>query len=153
MATPKDSALTGSDSYQKFTVLDEQIEVYLRITKIDEETGKPVLLPGTAFQIYYLDDDGNYRLENGAPKLVRMTDTINGHLTKNITTFYTNEEGVLTLPENCRWVSIASWKPPHPTDSITSGWMRKVTMSILPLPPTAFIRRPAIRTKTAWTRW
>ena len=99
MATPKDSALTGSDSYQKFTVLDEQIEVYLRITKIDEETGKPVLLPGTAFQIYYLDDDGNYRLENGAPKLVRMTDTVNGHLTKNVTTFYTNAEGILTLPE------------------------------------------------------
>ena len=99
MATPKDSALTGSDSYQKFTVLDEQIEVYLRITKIDEETGKPVLLPGTAFQIYYLDDDGNYRMENGAPKLVRMTDTVNGHLTKNVTTFYTNAEGILTLPE------------------------------------------------------
>ena len=99
MATPKDSALTGSDSYQKFTVLDEQIEVYLRITKLDEETGKPVLLPGTAFQIYYLDDDGNYRMENGAPKLVRMTDTVNGHLTKNVTTFYTNAEGTLTLPE------------------------------------------------------
>ena len=99
MATPKDSVLTASDSYQKFTVLDEQIEVYLRITKLDEETGKPVLLPGTAFQIYYLDDDGNYRMENGAPKLVRMTDTVNGHLTKNITTFYTNEEGILTLPE------------------------------------------------------
>ena len=99
MATPKGSVLTASDSYQKFTVLDEQIEVYLRITKIDEETGKPVLLPGTAFQIYYLDDDGNYRMENGAPKLVRMTDTVNGHLTKNVTTFYTNAEGVLTLPE------------------------------------------------------
>mgnify|MGYP002765366699 FL=1 len=99
MATPKDSALTGSDSYQKFTVLDEEIEVYLRITKIDEETGKPVLLPGTAFQIYYLDNDGNYRMENGAPKLVRMTDTVNGHLTKNVTTFYTNAEGILTLPE------------------------------------------------------
>ena len=99
MATPKGSVLTASDSYQKFTVLDEQIEVYLRITKIDEETGKPVLMPGTAFQIYYLDDDGNYRMENGAPKLVRMTDTVNGHLTKNVTTFYTNEEGVLTLPE------------------------------------------------------
>ena len=99
MATPKDSEIVGSDSYQKFTVLDEQIEVYLRITKIDEETGKPVLLPGTAFQIYYLDDDGNYRLENGAPKLVRMTDTVNGHLTKNVTTFYTNAEGILTLPE------------------------------------------------------
>ena len=99
MATPKDSEIVGSDSYQKFTVLDEQIEVYLRITKIDEETGKPVLLPGTAFQIYYLDDDGNYRLENGVPKLVRMTDTVNGHLTKNVTTFYTNAEGILTLPE------------------------------------------------------
>lgn len=99
MATPKGSEIVGTDSYQKFTVLDEQIEVYLRITKIDEETGKPVLLPGTAFQIYYLDDDGNYRLENGAPKLVRMTDTVNGHLTKNVTTFYTNAEGILTLPE------------------------------------------------------
>ena len=99
MATPKDGENVGSDSYQKFTVLDEQIEVYLRITKLDEETGKPVLLPGTAFQIYYLDDDGNYRMENGAPKLVRMTDTVNGHLTKNITTFYTNAEGILTLPE------------------------------------------------------
>ena len=99
MATPKGSVLTASDSYQKFTVLDEQIEVYLRITKLDEETGKPVLLPGTAFQIYYLDDDGNYRMENGAPKLVRMTDTVNGHLTKNVSTFYTNAEGILTLPE------------------------------------------------------
>ena len=99
MATPKGSEIVGSDSYQKFTVLDEQIEVYLRITKIDEETGKPVLLPGTAFQIYYLDDDGNYRMENGAPKLVRMTDTVNGHLTKNVTTFYTNAESILTLPE------------------------------------------------------
>ena len=99
MATPKGSVLTASDSYQKFTVLDEQIEVYLRITKLDEETGKPVLLPGTAFQIYYLDDDGNHRMENGAPKLVRMTDTVNGHLTKNVTTFYTNAEGILALPE------------------------------------------------------
>ena len=99
MATPKGSALVASDSYQKFTVLDEQIEVYLRITKLDEETGKPVLMPGTVFQIYYLDDDGNYRMENGAPKLVRMTDTVNGHLTKNVTTFYTNAEGILTLPE------------------------------------------------------
>ena len=100
MATPKGSVMTGSDSYQKFTVLDEEIEVYLRITKIDEETGKPVLLPGTAFQIYWLDDMGHYRYDNqGNPKLVTMTDTVNGHLTKNVTTFYTNAEGILTLPE------------------------------------------------------
>ena len=68
--------MKASDSYQKFTVLDEEIEVYLKITKIDTETGKPVLLPNTAFQIYWLDDNGNYRLENGKPKLVTMTDTV-----------------------------------------------------------------------------
>lgn len=28
-----------------------------------------------------------------------MTDTLNGHLTKDVTTFYTNGEGILTLPE------------------------------------------------------
>lgn len=99
MATPKDSVMKASDSYQKFTVLDEEIEVYLKITKLDTETGKPVLLPNTGFQIYWLDDNGNYRLENGKPKLVTMTDTVNGHLTKNVDTFYTNEEGILTLPE------------------------------------------------------
>ena len=99
MATPKDSVMKASDSYQKFAVLDEEIEVYLKITKLDTETGKPVLLPNTAFQIYWLDDNGNYRLENGKPKLVTMTDTVNGHLTKNVDTFYTNEEGMLTLPE------------------------------------------------------
>lgn len=100
MATPKDSVMTGSDSYQKFTVLDEEIEVYLRITKVDEETGKPVLLPDTAFQIYWLDEQGHYRYDsNGNPKLVTMTDTVNGHLTKDVDTFYTNSEGILTLPE------------------------------------------------------
>ena len=100
MATPKDSVMTGSDSYQKFTVLDEEIEVYLRITKIDEETGKPVLLPDTAFQIYWLDEQGHYRYDsNDNPKLVTMTDTVNGHLTKDVDTFHTNNEGILTLPE------------------------------------------------------
>ena len=100
MATPKGSVMTGSDSYQKFTVLDEEIEVYLRITKVDEETGKPVLLPDTAFQIYWLDEQGHYRYDsNGNPKLVTMTDTVNGHLTKDVDTFHTNSEGILTLPE------------------------------------------------------
>ena len=100
MATPKDSVMTGSDSYQKFTILDEEIEVYLRITKVDEETGKPILLPDTAFQIYWLDEQGHYRYDsNGNPKLVTMTDTVNGHLTKDVDTFHTNSEGILTLPE------------------------------------------------------
>ena len=100
MATPKGSVMTGSNAYQKYTVLDEEIEVYLKITKIDEETGKPVLLPDTAFQIYWLDENGHYRYDKqGNPKLVTMTDTVNGHLTKDVSTFYTNSEGILTLPE------------------------------------------------------
>ena len=28
-----------------------------------------------------------------------MTDTVNGHLTKDVNTFHTNGEGILTLPE------------------------------------------------------
>lgn len=45
MATPKGSVLTASDSYQKFTVLDEEIEVYLRITKVDEEPANRYCCP------------------------------------------------------------------------------------------------------------
>ena len=100
MANPKDSVQTPSGSYQEYTILDEEIEVYLRITKIDDETGKPVALPSTAFQIYWMDDLGNYILDkNGNPKLVTMTDTSNPLLPKVIDTFYTDEDGVLVLPE------------------------------------------------------
>lgn len=100
MAHPKDAALEGSGSYQKFTILDEEVEAYLHVTKIDAETGKPVLLANTAFQIYWLDEQGNHILDkNGNAKLVTMTDTTNGLLSKTVDTFYTNENGVLTLPE------------------------------------------------------
>lgn len=100
MAHPKDAALAGSGSYQKYTVLDEEIEVYLRVTKIDTETGKPVLLAGTAFQIYWLDEQGNHILDkDGNAKMVTMTDTTNGLLSKTVDTFYTNADGVLALPE------------------------------------------------------
>ena len=101
MATPKDAVQIPSGSYQEYTILDEEIEVYLRITKIDDETGKPVALPNTAFQIYWMDDDqGNHILDkNGNPKLVTMTDTSNPLLPKVIDTFYTDEDGVLALPE------------------------------------------------------
>ena len=100
MANPKDAVQAPSDSYQKYTVLDEEIEVYLRITKIDDETGKPVVLPNTAFQIYWMDEAGNHIIdENGNAKLVTMTDTSDPLLPKVIDTFYTNENGVLVLPE------------------------------------------------------
>ena len=100
MATPKDAVQIPSGSYQEYTILDEEIEVYLRITKIDDETGKPVALPNTAFQIYWMDDQGNHILDkNGNPKLVTMTDTSDPSLPKVIDIFYTDEDGVLALPE------------------------------------------------------
>ena len=100
MANPKDAVQIPSDSYQKYTVLDEEIEVYLRVTKIDEETGKAVLLKDTAFQIYWMDEQGNHIYdENGHAKLVTMTDTTNPLLPKDVDTFYTDDTGMLVLPE------------------------------------------------------
>lgn len=100
MANPKDAVQIPSGSYQKFTVLDEEIEVYLRVTKIDEETGKAVLLKDTAFQIYWMDEQGNHIYdENGNAKLVTMTDTTNPLLPKDVDTFYTDDTGMLVLPE------------------------------------------------------
>ena len=47
------SFVVGSDSYQKFTVLDEEIEVYLRITKLPS-SASPVIhgssAPTSVFQ-------------------------------------------------------------------------------------------------------
>lgn len=100
MANPKDAVQTPSDSYQKYTVLDEEIEVYLRVTKIDEETGKAVLLKDTAFQIYWMDEQGHHIYdESGNAKLVTMTDTTNPLLPKDVDTFYTDDTGMLVLPE------------------------------------------------------
>ena len=100
MANPKDAVQTPSGSYQKYTVLDEEFEVYLRVTKIDEETGKAVLLKDTAFQIYWIDEQGNHIYdENGNAKLVTMTDTTNPLLPKDVDTFYTDDTGMLVLPE------------------------------------------------------
>lgn len=100
MANPKDAVQVPSNSYQKYTVLDEEIEVYLRVTKIDEETGKPVVLSNTAFQIYWMDEQGNHIYdENGHAKLVTMTDTTDPLIPKNVDTFYTDDTGMLVLPE------------------------------------------------------
>ena len=100
MANPKDAVQIPSGSYQKYTVLDEEIEVYLRVTKIDEETGKAVLLKDTAFQIYWMDEQGNHIYdEDGNAKLVTMTDTTNPLLPKDVDTFYTDDTGMLVLPE------------------------------------------------------
>ncbi len=68
---------------------DEAFEAYFLVEKKDTETGKIVKMANTAFQIYY----------RGTENLVKMTDTNNGLVSKTVDTFYTNENGVLTLPE------------------------------------------------------
>ena len=100
MANPKDAVQVPSNSYQKYTVLDEEIEVYLRVTKIDDETGKAVLLKDTAFQIYWMDDMGNHIYDDeGHAKPVTMTDTTDPAMPKDVDTFYTDDTGMLVLPE------------------------------------------------------
>ena len=100
MANPKDAVQVPSNSYQKYTVLDEEIEVYLRVTKIDDETGKAVLLKDTAFQIYWMDDMGNHIYDDEVhAKLVTMTDTTDPAMPKDVDTFYTDDTGMLVLPE------------------------------------------------------
>ena len=37
-----------------YNILDEELEGYLQLVKIDIETGKPVKIADTAFNIYYI---------------------------------------------------------------------------------------------------
>ena len=68
---------------------DEGFEAFLKISKIDAETGKEVLKANTAFEI----------IDKKTDERVVMTDTISGELPRIVDIFNTNEEGVLTLPE------------------------------------------------------
>lgn len=96
----KSAVTTPSGSYMKYTVLNELVEAYLRIVKVDDETGKPVLREGTAFQLYWIDDNGNYILDKkGNPRLVTMTATADGSAAKKVDTFYTTADGIIVLPE------------------------------------------------------
>ena len=49
---PDGSVTTPSNSYLTYNVLNEELEGYLQLIKIDAETGKPVKIAGTEFQIY-----------------------------------------------------------------------------------------------------
>lgn len=96
----KGASTTPSGSYMKYTILNELVEAYLRIVKVDDETGKPVLREGTAFQLYWIDDNGNYILDKqGNPRLVTMTATMDGSAAKKVDTFYTTSDGIIVLPE------------------------------------------------------
>lgn len=102
MGIPNYAVLTPSDANQNFryNINDEAVEMYLRIWKKDIETGKAVLREGTAFQIYWMNEDGTYmKNDDGNPRLVTMTATQDGSVAKKVDTFYTTEDGTIALPE------------------------------------------------------
>ena len=83
---------TPSNSYMTYNVLDEELEGYLQLIKIDAETGKPVKIIGTAFQIYKIEEDGS-------ETLLEMPDPDSGDATAKTSTFYTDADGYLKTPE------------------------------------------------------
>lgn len=90
--TPQGSITTPSGSYMTFNVLDEELEGYLQLIKVDAETGKAVKLAKTSFSIYRI-------LEDGSLDLVEMNDPASGNATAKTSVFYTDENGLLKTPE------------------------------------------------------
>ena len=92
MCQPDGSVTTPSNSYMTYNVLDEELEGYLQLIKIDAETGKPVKIADTAFQIYKIEEDGT-------ETLLEMPDPDSGSATAKTSTFYTDADGYLKTPE------------------------------------------------------
>ena len=92
LCQPDGSVTTASNSYMTYNVLNEELEGYLQLIKIDAETGKPVKIADTAFQIYHI-------LENGTEELIEMPDLDSGSATAKTSTFYTDADGYLKTPE------------------------------------------------------
>lgn len=55
---PNGSVTEPSNSYLTYNILDEEMEGYLKLVKVDAETGKAVKLANTAFAIFMLHEDG-----------------------------------------------------------------------------------------------
>lgn len=89
---PAGSVTTPSNSYQAYHILDEELEGYLQLVKIDAETGKPVKLANTAFKLYRIGEDGK-------ETIVQMNDPASGNAFKKTTIFYTDADGYLKTPE------------------------------------------------------
>ena len=89
---PVGSITTPSGSYITYNILDEELEGYLQLVKIDIETGKPVKIADTAFNIYYIAEDGR-------ETLVEMNDPKSGNAWAKTSTFYTDSNGEMKTPE------------------------------------------------------
>lgn len=75
-----------------YNILDEELEGYLQLVKIDIETGKPVKIADTAFNLYYI-------AEGGHETLVEMNDPKSGNAWAKTSTFYTDSNGEMKTPE------------------------------------------------------
>lgn len=81
-----DVFVSENNKTYKYLINNASLESYVKIVKVDSETGKQIPYAGAGFQIY--DPDG---------KLVTMTYTYPEVTT--IDTFYTNSDGYLITPE------------------------------------------------------
>ena len=82
-----DVFVSENNKTYKYLINNASLESYVKIVKVDSETGKQIPYAGAGFQIYNLDR-----------KLVTMTYTYPEVTT--IDTFYTNSEGYLITPES-----------------------------------------------------
>ena len=89
---PAGSITTPSGSNMTYNILDEELEGYLQLVKIDIETGKPVKIADTAFNLYYIAEDGR-------ETLVEMNDPKSGNAWAKTSTFYTDSNGEMKTPE------------------------------------------------------
>ena len=89
---PAGSITTPSGSYMTYNILDEELEGYLQLVKIDIGTGKPVKIADTAFNLYHI-------AEGGHETLVEMNDPKSGNAWAKTSTFYTDSNGEMKTPE------------------------------------------------------
>ena len=89
---PAGSVTTPSGSHMTYNILDEELEGYLQLVKIDIETGKPVKIADTTFSLYYIAEDGR-------ETLVEMNDPKSGNAWAKTSTFYTDSNGEMKTPE------------------------------------------------------
>ncbi len=81
-----DVFISENNKTYKYLINNASLESYVKIVKVDSETGKQIPYAGAGFQIYDPND-----------KLVTMTYTYPEVTT--IDTFYTNSDGYLITPE------------------------------------------------------
>lgn len=89
---PSGSVTEPSNSYVTYNILDEEMEGYLKLIKVDAETGKAVKLANTSFAIYMIHEDGT-------KERLSMVDPSSGDPTEKTNVFYTDSEGRMKTPE------------------------------------------------------